>query len=175
MSWLDDQQRREKWMAFVRSLNPEIDPRAVRLMDHIFSVSRLIHHRGESGLNEAGTSLAQYRILMHLFFAENMSERGELNPSEISERQGVSRNTISSLIRSLEDEGLVARRLDEQDRRKFNISLTEQGRALVTQYAREHLARVDQCFHALTESEQETLSALLAKISSHVLAERKHS
>ena len=173
MSWLDDQQRREKWMAFVRSLNPEIDPRAVRLMDNIFSVSRLIHHRGESSLNEAGTSLAQYRILMHLFFAENMGERGELNPSEISHRQGVSRNTISSLIRTLEDEGLVARRLDNKDRRKFNISLTDKGRTLVAQYAREHLQRVDHCFAALTASEQDTLSELLAKVSSHVLAERQ--
>ena len=170
MSWLDNQQRREKWMAFVRTLNPDIDPRAVRLMDNIISVSRRIHHRGESGLNEAGMSLAQYRILMHLFFAENMGERGELNPSEISERQGVSRNTISSLIRSLEKEGLIARRLDEQDRRKFNISLTEDGRSLVSQYAREHLDRVSQCFAGLTQSEQETLSQLLTKISTHVTA-----
>ena len=175
MSWLDDQQRREKWMALVRNLNPDIDPRAVRLMENIFSVSRMLHHRGESGLNEAGTSLAQYRALMHLFFAENMSERGELNPSEISDRQGVSRNTISSLIRSLEEDGLIMRRLDEQDRRKFNISLTDEGRALVTQYAREHFARINHFFAALSPDEQETLSQLLAKISSHILAEQHNS
>lgn len=174
MSWLDDQQRREKWMNFIRSLNPDIDPHAVRLMDNMFFVSRLIHHRGESGLNEAGMSLAQYRILMHLFFAENMGERGELNPSEISERQGVSRNTISSLIRNLEDEGLIARRLDQQDRRKFNISLTEDGRSLVSQYAREHFGRVSQCFSSLTETEQETLSQLLTKIRVHVTAVREN-
>ncbi len=30
---------------------------------------------------------------------------GELNPSEISERQRVSRNTMSAFIRNLEDEG----------------------------------------------------------------------
>ena len=175
MSWLDDQQRREKWMTFVRSLNSDIDPHAVRLMDNMFSVSRLIHHRGESGLNEAGMSLAKYRILMHLFFAENMGERSELNPSEISERQGVSRNTISSLIRNLEDDGLIARSLDQKDRRKFNISLTENGRSLVSQYAREHLDRVSQCFGGLTETEQETLSQLLNKIREHVTAVRENS
>jgi MarR family transcriptional regulator for hemolysin len=105
---------------------------------------------------------------MHLFFAENMGERGELNPSEISERQGVSRNTISSLIRNLEDDGLIARRLDQQDRRKFNISLTEDGRSLVSQYAREHLGHISLCFSGLTGVEQETLSQLLTKISTHV-------
>lgn len=175
MSWLDDQQRRDKWMAFVRNLNPDIDPRAVRLMENIFSISRMLHHRGETGLNEAGTSLAQYRALMHLFFAENMSERGELNPSEISDRQGVSRNTISSLIRSLEDDGLIMRRLDEKDRRKFNISLTDEGRALVSQYAREHFDRINHFFAALSPDEQDTLSQLLAKISSHILAEQQNS
>jgi DNA-binding MarR family transcriptional regulator len=174
MSWLDDQQRRENWMNFIRSLNPDIDPHAVRLMENMFSVSRLIHHMGDSGLNTAGMSLAQYRILMHLFFAENMGERGELNPSEISERQGVSRNTISSLIRNLEDDGLIMRRLDQQDRRKFNISLTDDGRSLVSQYAREHFGQVSQCFSGLTETEQETLSQLLNKIRVHVTAVREN-
>ena len=83
---------------------------------------------------------------MHLFFAEQMGGRGELNPSEISSRQGVSRNTTSSLIRNLEDEGLSERRLDPDDRRRFNISLTEDGRSLVTEYARQHLATIGQQF-----------------------------
>lgn len=173
MSWLDDEQRHEKWLNFVRSLNPDIDPHALRLMDNMFSVARLIHHMSESSLNEANMSLAKYRLLMHLFFAENISERGELNPSEISDRQGVSRNTISSLIRNLEDEGLLARKLDQQDRRKFNISLTDNGRSLVRHYAREHLEHVSQCFSSLNADEQETLSRLLTKIHVHVTAVRE--
>jgi DNA-binding MarR family transcriptional regulator len=175
MSWLDNQQRREKWQAFVHSLNPDIDPKAVRLMDSLYFVSRMVHHMGESGLEKAGMSLAQYRILIHLFFAQNMSERGELNPSEISERQGVSRNTISSLIRSLENDGLIDRRLDKEDRRKFNISLTEKGEAIVSQYSRAHFERVSQCFSGLTEAEQDTLAELLNKVGAHVTAVRENS
>ncbi len=103
MTWLEDKQKREKWLHFVQSLSPDIDPKAVRLMDEMRFVSRAIHHAGEHSLTEVGLSFAQYRVLMHLFFAEHMGDRGELNPSEISERQGVSRNTMSSLIRNLED------------------------------------------------------------------------
>lgn len=170
MSWLHDKQRRENWIHFVRSLNPDIDPRAVSLMDQMGFVSRAIYHAGEQSLDEAGLSFAQYWVLMHLLFAEQMGDRGELNPSEISNRQGVSRNTTSSLIRNLEDEGLVERRLDESDRRRFNISLTESGRTLVTDYARQHLTMIGNCFSVLDPDEQETLFRLLRKVGAHVVA-----
>jgi DNA-binding MarR family transcriptional regulator len=174
MSWLYDKQRQEKWIYFVQSLSPDIDPQTVRLMDEVGFVSRSIYHISEQSLESAGLSFAQYKILMHLFFAEKMGDRGELNPSEISTRQGVSRNTISSLIRNLEDDGLVERTLDAQDRRRFNISLTENGRSLVTEYARQHLTTIGNCFTVLTPDEQETLSHLLRKVGTHVKAVHHH-
>jgi DNA-binding MarR family transcriptional regulator len=145
-----------------------MDPKAVGLMDQMHFVSRAIYHVGEQSLDEAGLSFAQYRVLMHLFFAEQMGDRSELNPSEISERQSVSRNTMSALIRNLEDEGLVERRLDPDDRRRFNISLTENGRALVIDHARQHLTRIGSCFTVLTSDEQESLFRLLRKVGTHL-------
>ena len=174
MSWLHDKQKQEKWINFVQSLSPEIDPQAVRLMDEVGFVSRAIYHVGGQSLDEAGLSFPQYRVLMHLFFAEQMGSRGILNPSEISHRQGVSRNTMSSLIRNLEDEGFVERRLDPDDRRRFNISLTENGRSLVTNHARQHLTTVGGCFTILTTEEQETLFQLLHKVGTHVKSVYQH-
>lgn len=174
MSWLHDKQKQEKWINFVQTLNPDIDPKAVRLMDEMGFVSRAIYHVSEQSLEDAGLSFAKYRVLMHLLFAEQMGSRGDLNPSEISDRQGVSRNTTSSLIRNLEDEGLVERRLDPDDRRRFNISLTENGRSLVTNYARQHLATIGSCFTVLTAEEQATLSQLLRKVGQHVKTVREH-
>ncbi len=172
MSWLHDQQKRERWVRFIQSLGPNVDPKALRLMDEIVYVSRAIYHVGGQSIDEAGLSYAQYRVLMHLLFAENMGERSELTPSEISERQGVSRNTMSALIRNLEEEGLVLRRLDNDDRRRFNISLTDTGRELVRQYARQHLEMVGHCFSALSDAEQETLVQLLSRVGQHVTAVR---
>lgn len=172
MSWLHDKQKRDKWIKFVQSLGPNVDSKALRLMDEVVYVSRAIYHVGGQSLDEAGISLAQYRVLMHLFFAENMGERSDLTPSEISERQGVSRNTMSALIRNLEEDGLVMRRLDPEDRRRFNISLTSAGRDRVSQYARQHLETMGHCFSALSDEEQETLFQLLAKVGQHVTAVR---
>lgn len=173
MSWMHDKNRREKWMKFVQSLSPDIDPHAIRLMDELGFAARTIYHVGEKSLDEAGLSSAQYRVLTHLFFAEQMGERSDLNPSEISERQGVTRNTMSSLIRNLEDEGLVERKLDPNDRRRFNISLTDNGRSLVTEHARAHLTTIGNCFSVLDNKEQETLTTLLSKVSAYVVAKRQ--
>ncbi len=157
----------------MQTLHPDIDAQTVRLMDELGYVSRTIYSVGEQSLEEAGISFAQYRVLMHLFFAEQMGDGGELNPSQISDRQGVNRNTMSYLIRSLEEAGLVERRLDAEDRRRFNIRLTDNGRALVTEHARQHLATFDHCFSVLTAAEQATLLQLLTKVGSHVTAVRE--
>jgi DNA-binding MarR family transcriptional regulator len=168
MAWPHDKQKQENWTRFWLSLNPDIDPRAMNLMDDIRLVSRAIYHVAEQSLDDAALSFAQYKVLMHLFFAEQMGDRSDLNPSEISNRHGVSRNTMSSLIRSLEETGLLERRLDPDDRRRFKISLTEKGRSLVIDYARHHLTMVGSCFSALTIDEQETLSQLLRKVRAQV-------
>ncbi|MCA9933198.1 MAG: MarR family transcriptional regulator [Ardenticatenaceae bacterium] len=166
--WLHDQQKREKWAAFMQTLSPDLDPQALRLMEEFRMVSRAIYHMNEQSVGIPGLSFAQYRVLMHLFFAEQMGDHGKLNPSEISERQGVSRNTMSSFIRNLEDEGLIERSLDPTDRRRFNISLTDVGRELVSQHARQHLESMGQCFRVLTTEEQETLLQLLTKVRAQV-------
>lgn len=154
-------------MAFMQSLHAGIDPRAVRLMDEMRTVSHMLYQISERSLAEAGLSLAQYRILLSLLFGEQAGDGRGLNPSEISARQGTSRNTVSALIRSLEEQALVERQLDQNDRRKFNIRLTDAGRALVRAHASEHLQTVGACFGALSDAEQETLSVLLTKIARH--------
>lgn len=167
---LHTKEKRQRWMTFIQNFYPDIDPKTVRLMDELGYVSRSIFHMREQSIYEAGLSFPQYQVLMHLFFAEQMGDHGELNPSEISERQGVSRNTMSSFIRNLEDEGLVERRLDPKDRRRFNISLTENGRSLVGTYMHDHLDTVERCFRGLTPDERDTLFGLLQKLGEHVEA-----
>ncbi len=169
-SWLQNEDKRQKWMQFMQGFNPQVDPQTIRLMDMLGHVTRSIYHVGERSVDDAGLSYAQYRVLMHLFFAEQMGDRAELNPSEISDRQGVSRNTMSAFIRNLEEEGLVERRLDPSDRRRFNISLTDAGRAVVSEHTHHHLETIDNFFGALSSDEQDDLLKLLQKLSVQVAA-----
>lgn len=170
--WHSDE-RREQWLAFMETLDSDVDPKSVRLMDQLRLVSHELYQVGEQSLATAGLSLPQYRILMMLYFHEEMEKCDALNPSEISAHQGTNRNTISSLIRSLEERSFVQRHLDQTDRRKFNISLSDAGRALVHEHARQHLQIVAACFGGLTTAEQETLAHLLSKVSMQTAVVRR--
>ena len=168
-----DDEERVQMVSFVQSLNPNIDPNAVRLMDQMHHVSHSLRRIGESSLAESGLSLSKYRILMSLMKCQEFEDKRDLNPSEISLRQGTSRNTVSSLIRDLEDEKLIERRLDPNDRRKFKIRLTESGRNKVYKYAVAHLDVIAQLYSVLNAEEQENLSALLSKLERSANAQRK--
>lgn len=155
-----------EWMQFSQMLSPQSDPRVMELMGKLRTVSHAIYQRGESSLNEAGLSFAQYRVLLGLLFSEEIEGRDGLNPSEISERQGTNRNTISSLVRSLESADLITRALDPNDRRRFNICLTAAGRALVREHATAHFATVDEIFGVLDEQEMADFGRILDKLNS---------
>ncbi len=155
---------RRRWHELARLLDPDIDPAALRLMEEMRLVAQSLRRMAKSSLVASGLSYAQYRILMSLLLARHFDEHDQLNPSEISQLQGTSRNTISALIRSLENDGLIERRLDQSDRRRFNISLTPAGHELVKRHARHHTAIIGHCFGALSDSEQTTLSRLLRKL-----------
>ncbi len=160
-----DPDRAEQLLAFAESLYAAGDPRAMRLMDQLRRVSHQMYRLGETSLNEAGFSSAQYRVLMSLLFDEWLGNHDGMNPSAISDQQGTGRNTVSALIRSLEEDGLIERRLDERDRRRFNIGLTDAGRQRVRQQANSYMQFTDAIFTEFTPEEMETFSALLQKLN----------
>ena len=162
-------------MMVFRDIAPDIEPDALELMDRMRHVSHGLRQMGENSLMAAGMSYARYRLLMGLLFSARVENREGLNPSEISERQGTSRNTISSLIRELEDEGMVVRQLDQEDRRKFIIKLTDVGEKFVQEHASKHLRMVAECFSSLTAKEKQQLRHILDKVANDLEGVRKES
>lgn len=158
-------ENRQQLLAFAEFLYSGGDPHAIRLMDEMRMVSHRIYQLSEASLGAAELSYAQYRVLMNLYFEEWRGNQDGLNPSEISEQQGTSRNTISALIRGLEEQSLIERQLDQADRRRFNIHLTEAGRRRVRDHTNQHMQLVGDIFAALSPDEMETLSGLLRKLN----------
>lgn len=161
-----DANKKKQWREFVQQLSPESNPASIRLMGQLRMVSHMLYQSAESRLGRAGLSYAQFRILLMLLFKARMENQTALNPSEISSLHGTSRNTVSSLIRSLEKDGLIKRQLDENDRRRFNISLTDAGKDCVMAHMQDHFETLNNAFSSLTLVEINTLNNLLEKISS---------
>lgn len=166
-------EKREKWIALLQEMQSDVDPKIVRLMDSMRQVSHALYQLGESSLVAAGLTFARFRLLMSLLISEQLDGRDELNPSEISDKLGISRNTVSTLIRELEQEGLIERHLDHSDRRRFKIRLTAAGQTLIRENTSQHYHIIGGCFDALSSEEQESLSSILAKLDASIDARRR--
>jgi DNA-binding MarR family transcriptional regulator len=163
-----DKEKKKKMMLVIQRMNPDIEPEALQLMDRMRYVAHALRQIGESSLVAADMSYARYRLLWGLFLSAEVEDREGLNPSEISDRQGTSRNTISALIRELEEEGLIERHLDKEDRRKFKIQLSPSGLTIVKEHSSKHMRMVAQCFESLTAEEREQLGRILDKLGENL-------
>lgn len=92
-----------------------------------------------------------------------LATEGSLRQARLSERTGIDRATLVALLNDLESKRLAHRAPDPADRRAHAVSITDDGRALLTRAA--ELQNGDDFFAALTADEHATLDALLAKLS----------
>lgn len=153
------------WQCFVQEISPQTNPELVRLIGQLRTVSHALYQIGETNLEPVGLSYAQYRVLMALLFSERMEQQPSLNPSEISRLHSVNRNTVSALIRRLEELELIERELDTADRRKFNIRLTEAGRRVVQQHTHRLFDALQAALADLTAEEIAAFGQILAKLN----------
>ena len=87
-------------------------------------------------------------------------------PSTLAERAGITRASVSVMLRNLETEGFVTLVSDDEDRRAKCVHLTKKGRAFLDEVLPEHYLRITKLMGRLTAEEQKTLTGLLEKLAS---------
>ena len=65
-----------------------------------------------------------------------LHRRGELTASEIAAAERVQPQSLTRVLASLEEQGLIGREQDSRDRRRHTIELTGQGRQLLVEHMR---------------------------------------
>ena len=103
-------------------------------------------------------------ILIRLLVAEQSGNTNGINPTALSHFQNVKKNTISSLLRGLEESGYVERNLDANDKRVFLIRITEKGRKMMETVGPQRLAMMNDLSSDLTDEEKNHLISLLEKL-----------
>jgi DNA-binding MarR family transcriptional regulator len=111
----------------------------------------------------------RWGLLMRLLVEEELGNAG-VTPTYLSRCQNVSKNTISALLRGLEEHGLVDRQLDAADRRIFRIQLTPAGRALALKTGPERAHMLNRMVSGLEPEERQQLLGLLEKLHRCMLA-----
>ena len=145
-----------------KELVPEINPAAVIDMLRIQTVSEEIQDSILDVLQQT------YHLSEGKFCALIvLHQRGEkgMAPSELAEKVGVTRATISNMLQRMERDGLVDIRPAEQDGRGKIVNLTQEGRDFMEEILPPHYLRVSKLMEKLTEDEQKKLIMLLEKLS----------
>jgi MarR family 2-MHQ and catechol resistance regulon transcriptional repressor len=71
---------------------------------------------------------------------------------------------MTSVLKGMEKRGLIQRERSETDNRYMQVSLTDDGRDLISSYFPEHVALVVEEMGVLTPEEQDTLAYLCKKL-----------
>lgn len=139
---------------------------ALDLFRHLAITYHMLENLAEKQIARYNLSLAKMRILWWLKMRDDEgSEGGGLLPSELSRFQGVTPNTMSSLLTSLRESGLIEQINHPLDRRKRVIRITQAGRDLLKQVSPEHANFLRELFADLSEEERQILITLLKKVT----------
>ena len=93
-----------------------------------------------------------------------LAERGELNQLELSKRVGMASTTAVPALDSMEKRGLLKRRRDPKDRRKYYVVLTEKGAAFGRQAVAENRQHDGQSLHGITWEE----TRIFWRVANHI-------
>ena len=132
---------------------------AMRVATSVMRVQQLLSAEFDRVLKPFDITFARYEVLRLLSF----SREGRLPLSVIGERLMVHPTSVTNAIDRLVTSGLVARKPDDEDRRRVFASLTADGeRALL--YGTKALTDIEFGLGALTKSERDQVFGALRTI-----------
>lgn len=107
---------------------------------------------------EAGLSVPEWRVMVHL------SQESEVSVREIEARVDMEKSKVSRAASRLEEQGLLCKQVNPEDRRLVSLSLTPAGKAVMDRLL--PLANQFQAeLQALLRSDLEGFDAALSKLS----------
>src|SRR3954453_9650824 len=102
-------------------------------------------------------SQGKFTVLMLL----NRNPEQGVNPSELAERAGVTRATMTGLLEGLEREKLISRQGDRVDRRRAVVRLTPTAQTVLDSILPDYFRQLHHLMADLSEGDKEHLTELL--------------
>lgn len=100
-----------------------------------------------------------------LLVLQEIGERGEVTPTELSAALQFGQATITNIVDRLERAGLVTRQRGEQDKRRIHLAATPEGERIIELAPDMLQTRFSERFAALPEWEQAMIIAGLGRLT----------
>ncbi len=141
---------------------PDYDESAMALCFNLIRIGNRVAKDLEISVHRPrGISFAGFRLL----FA--VRSVGAVNPNDLARLSSVSTASMSSLLNTMETNGLVSREPDPTDGRKALVRLTPAGDDLVADLIQQNSLRESAWAAGLTPTEGHILAELLRKLLAH--------
>lgn len=147
------------WEPEVPGVDLEIEA-AVQRINWIF---RRIRRRMDETLGDHHLSYEEWGLLGHL---KRPGPPYTSTPGKLAEMQGLSSGAMTNRLDRLEEAGLIRRRPDQNDRRSFQVELTDSGHEVWLDTVHAQAAKEAAIGAALNERELAQLNNLLRKVLS---------
>src|SRR6516225_4567185 len=109
--------------------------------------------------------MGSHGLAMHHFgLLAALGQRGSLPQRELIRIMGVDPRNATAIVDELEEQGLITRRQDAQDRRRCNVAITPDGNKVVQQIRRDGARIEEEFFQSLDILERSMLHTLLLKL-----------
>ena len=106
-------------------------------------------------INFKNTTPMDFIYLANIYLHQNISQK------DLSELLYVSESNVAQIIKRLEKNGLVIRRIDENKKSRKNIDLTEKGRLLISHIIKVNYEWEDKFFNDYSSDEAELFKKML--------------
>jgi DNA-binding MarR family transcriptional regulator len=130
------------------------------LVERLMRSAHRLRRASLKSLVPLGLTPAQQRMLRLV-----AREDGPARMGELAARMGIVPRSATSLVGALENQGLVNRAIDPDNRRSILVTLTERGEELQREMAEARTEAGEHLFGQLTDAERVTLAQLLDKVA----------
>ncbi len=110
-------------------------------------------------LRTRGITIPKFFLMKFLYY------HGRRKTSEISELLGISLPAVSEILNSMENENLIIRTHDENDRRVVAIELSQEGKALVNSLEKNNQSLIEEALNAMPVENFEIAADFLGKLT----------
>lgn len=131
------------------------------------SIKNKIMVESLKSLKEIDITPAQGQILMVV------KHHGSVSQKEIADHMGISPSAVTQLIESLVANDYLIREVSQEDKRVWNIQLSEKSKSKMTALRSGSLSKLANIFEVLDDTELGILDKMFAKISSKIISDRK--
>lgn len=132
---------------------------AARVIEIVPYLNRTLAAEARRTLGEGWFTLVHLRVLAHV------RRSGGCSLGDLAERRGVSMPTMSKMVSSLVDKGLLTREPDPRNRRAVIIQLTEEGERLYMEVLTKLQRDIAQDIEQLTPEQRTQLVASLEALA----------